>query len=444
LPVAAGGQGQEAPKPVLVFVHGGGFTIGSGNMFDGSVLASGQDIVVITINYRLDALGFFASEELAKESKHGALGSQNGALDVVTALRWVQANVHRFGGDPQQVTLGGWSAGAMMTCSLLASPVAAGLFHRAIIESGPCLGGATGWGSSPEDVVLSASAAFANGRNLSQMRAVEDGYELLQHDMTAGKIQSAPDGYLMPGHRSSWYDPSPPFAAFRNDRLNTKEIIIGATSFDGLGAFGVLGDYSTWTRMMPVAHYNRKMNTAWGSYKQGIEQIYPRSRFAGNTDAAFCKPDADSSVVCPSMEIAKAVSELGGKAYAYHFDYGPVCGELMTNEPFGLAPWGSPNWASHGAELAWVFGTKTSCFRKPAEVALTTTMQNMWGSFVRTGEPQSGDLKWDAFDDSRGNTMLFDLLPRMVDHLKTDDCAALLSVDPVLWPTVEGETILQI
>jgi len=113
------------------------------------VLAAGQDIVVVTINYRLGGLGFFATQEATTvPSMHGATGGMNGLLDQITALRWVQANGARFGGDVSQITISGESAGGESVCNLLASPVAHGLFHRAIIESGPCLVGTMGWVSA--------------------------------------------------------------------------------------------------------------------------------------------------------------------------------------------------------------------------------------------------------------------------------------------------------
>jgi para-nitrobenzyl esterase len=140
LPRAAGGRGTAAPVAVLFWIHGGGWTAGSGNDYNGTVLASGQQIIVVAINYRLGGLGFFASEELAA-MYHNATGGMNGILDMITALRWVQQVIARFGGDPGKITIAGESAGAEAVCSLLVSPVARGLFKRAIVESGPCLKG---------------------------------------------------------------------------------------------------------------------------------------------------------------------------------------------------------------------------------------------------------------------------------------------------------------
>jgi len=123
--------------PVMFWIHGGGFTMGEGSndMYDGSRLASEQDVVVVSINYRLGALGFFSLPELAQEDPDGSTGNY-GLMDQVRALEWVRDNIEAFGGDPDNVTIFGQSAGGMSVCMLIASPPAGGLFHRAIPMSG--------------------------------------------------------------------------------------------------------------------------------------------------------------------------------------------------------------------------------------------------------------------------------------------------------------------
>jgi len=125
--------------PVMVWIYGGGFVGGSGSfdIYDGAHLASRQDVVVVTFNYRLGALGFLALPELKAEDPKGSTGNY-GILDQVRALEWVRDNIAAFGGDPTNVTVFGQSAGGMSICTLLVSPEAKGLFHRAMIMSGPC------------------------------------------------------------------------------------------------------------------------------------------------------------------------------------------------------------------------------------------------------------------------------------------------------------------
>jgi para-nitrobenzyl esterase len=130
----------STPRPVLVFLHGGGFVSGSGGLplYDGKHLSVTQDVVVVTLNYRLGPLGFFAHAALSQQDRSGAGASNFGLLDQQAALAWVRDNIAGFGGDANNVTLFGESAGGMSVCAQLASPRAAGLFHRAIVQSGPC------------------------------------------------------------------------------------------------------------------------------------------------------------------------------------------------------------------------------------------------------------------------------------------------------------------
>src|SRR6188768_1839912 len=145
-------------RPVMVWIYGGGFTGGSGGLtwYDGEALAS-KGPVVVTFNYRLGSLGFFAHPELAKEAGRSASGNY-GMMDAIAMLQWVKRNIAAFGGDPNKVTIAGESAGAAMVGALVGSPQAKGLFHRAIAESG-------GWMGLQMGRMRPASAAEADGVN---------------------------------------------------------------------------------------------------------------------------------------------------------------------------------------------------------------------------------------------------------------------------------------
>eukprot|EP01047_Picozoa_sp_COSAG01_P033533 COSAG01_NODE_2472_length_7625_cov_9.664895_3_plen_280_part_00 len=128
--------------PVAVWIHGGGMMVGSSDSFDFSRLVQTQGVIVVNVNYRLGPLGFFASAELEAENRAAgrATGGMNGQLDQIAALRWVKEHIAGFGGDAQKVTLFGQSAGGLSVCTLVASPLASGLFRRAIVQSGSCVG----------------------------------------------------------------------------------------------------------------------------------------------------------------------------------------------------------------------------------------------------------------------------------------------------------------
>eukprot|EP01047_Picozoa_sp_COSAG01_P004701 COSAG01_NODE_156_length_23748_cov_439.062371_9_plen_283_part_00 len=159
--------------PVMVWIHGGGFHFGSGRDYHGATLAQSQQVVVVTLNYRLGALGFYSSEELLRANTtlgRPSNGGMNGVNDMVMALRWLRAHLHRFGGQRDQITVFGQSAGAISICTLLVSPPAQGLFTRAIIESGPCTGP---WTVGTEAEALALSLTFSRGRSLATLQRLD-------------------------------------------------------------------------------------------------------------------------------------------------------------------------------------------------------------------------------------------------------------------------------
>lgn len=440
LPADAGGRGTAAPVPVFFWIHGGGWTAGSGNDYDGTVLASGQGIVVVCINYRLGGLGFFASEQIAAApGSLNATGGMNGILDMVVALQWAQKNVHRFGGDPSQLTIAGESAGAEAVCNLLVSPVAKGLFRRAIIESGPCITGLHGWGphsgvpdpnddSAPEGylAVSEKLAQHITGEQqptLADLRAVQDARAFIN----STSIKDSIDNYVIPTN---------PIEYFRDGRLNAMEVMLGGNSFDGLETYYIKYMQNPLTHMMPHSVYESRMLKAWGPNTAAVQAVYPVERFGGNTNPADVMPNGDASVICPTLEIAALITQAGGTAFSFHFQYGPVCSDVAGKMKTG------PHWASHASELAWVWGYEPACYRNASEVALTTLMQDYWGSFTRTGQPQaslsarSSAAVWLPWTAERGNTMVLDLnASGEVAHLKEADCQQLHAINASFWPT---------
>ena len=435
-------NGSVSPVPIMMWIHGGGWTAGSGNSYDGTKLASRQNIMVVAINYRLGNLGFYASEELAKEpASLGSTGGMNGIRDQITALHWLHANAHRFGGDPKQLTIAGESAGAESVCNLLIAPPAKGLFQRAIIESGPCIGYAgseLGWGAHPKSLALAASAKAMKNRTLAELRAVEDGYTLLGSGSGMDKVEDSVDDYilpLLPGGSAA-----PAYSRFQNATLNADAVLLGGNSFDGLESYYVKYEVNPLTHRMPEFLYHSAMNSHFGQNAKAVEALYPTSRFASGTNGAAVQPIGDAGVICPTLELANVLTSRGHRAYTYLFSYGPVCGDVMGHT---MKLTGGPGWASHASEIPWVFGTYDICYRNESEVRLTQDMQDLWGSFVRTGKPQAANLTWSAYESGRGNTMLLDLDSRMVDGLKTKDCLGLLAINSTFWPNTAQKTVVE-
>ena len=320
---------------------------------------------MVTINYRLGGLGFFATQEATTvPSMHGATGGMNGLLDQITALRWVQANGARFGGDVSQITISGESAGGESVCNLLASPVAHGLFHRAIIESGPCLVGTWGWGPhepGPPDNLLSVCDKLAQTLTglakptLADLRAVKD-----PRGFVNITIKDSVDGYVIPKQPSEY---------FATGRLNAVDVLLGGNSYDGLGSCAHLARMRTRARadpaplladtvpyiaspatgMLSPTLYHYEMTQSWKSDAAAVEALYSLRRFDGNTNAAYIQPDGDASVVCPTMEVARKVTAAGGSAYVFHWAY-KGCSDSHSRLKLPA------DYASHASEIPYVFG----------------------------------------------------------------------------------------
>jgi para-nitrobenzyl esterase len=214
-------------RPVMVWIYGGGFTGGSGGLqwYDGENLAA-KGPVIVTFNYRLGSLGFFAHPELAKESGHNASGNY-GMMDAIAALQWVKRNISAFGGDPNNVTVAGESAGAIMVGALVGSPQAKGLFNRAIAESG-------GWMGLTMGRMRQGATAQADGVKAMDALGVKTIRELRVKPLdeltglSAGGL--AVDGYLIPQDES---------LTFMNGQQNAVDVLTGSNQDEA--NFGVCG-----------------------------------------------------------------------------------------------------------------------------------------------------------------------------------------------------------
>src|SRR5262245_36086956 len=203
-------------RPVMVWIYGGGFTGGSGGLawYDGENLAS-KGPVIVTFNYRLGAFGFFAHPELAKESGRNASGNY-GMMDAITMLQWVKKNISAFGGDPNNVTIAGESAGAMMVGALVGSPQAKGLFHRAIAQSG-------GWMGLTMARMNTSAQAQENGAKAMATLGVKTITELRAKPLAEltglGGAGLVVDGYIIPEDLS---------ITFMNGKQNAEDVLTGS------------------------------------------------------------------------------------------------------------------------------------------------------------------------------------------------------------------------
>ena len=313
--------------PVMVFIHGGGNVRGaaSENQYDGAYLAK-KGVVFVSFNYRMGVFGFMAHPELTAESDHHSSGNY-AILDQIAALQWIQRNIANFGGDPGNVMIFGHSAGAANVCSLVASPLGKGLFHRALAQSGNCLNSRTTLPDAEKNGVKLATALGAS--SLAALR-----------EKTAAEILKAPR-VLMGANVDGWVFPQDPYSIIAAGKHNDVPLIVGTVADDAPGP-----------GMGPVTASQAKTN-AQNTYKElagKYLELYP-----ANTD----KEAAQSAYrfrVQGAMANARGWAQLQAKAgkskaYWYYFTH-------ISPMPEGLMWGGRPaqSWgAYHGSEIVYVF-----------------------------------------------------------------------------------------
>ncbi len=354
--------------PVMVWIHGGGFRSGSGSrrIYDGGDFAR-EGVILVTINYRLGVLGFFAHPALTASAAPGAPLGNYGILDQIAALRWVRRNIAAFGGNPHNVTVFGESAGGRSVLRLLALPAAKGLFARAIVESGE------GW--EPERTLaeeerrgsaLASTLGLAAGATPQQLRALP--FERLL-DAQASLLRIGPfhDGRLI---RESL---SRAFAAGREIHV---PLIIGSNSYEAslMSSFHV----------SPAEEAARVPRSAMPLYP-GAEAEVGRAFFG------------DSVMGAPARWFASRASS-AAPSYLYYFSYVPT------------ARRGTVAGAGHGAEIPFVFGSWSASYDRAAsgeDRAMETLMHGCWVSFARTGRPSCADGAWPAYRPQADELMEF-------------------------------------
>ncbi len=388
-------------RPVMVWIYGGAFVLGAGGQYDPSLLATRTGTVVVTFNYRLGALGFLAHPALRGQAGEGAFA----LLDQQAALRWVKDNIAGVGGDPRKVTLFGQSAGAWSACYQMASPGAAGLFSRAILQSGACV--------TPETSLPAVSAEAGGARMAASLGCEGTDQSALSclRDKPAHEILSAaPErpGVVGP---NSWAPaigldalPVAPRTAFASGHFNRVPVIDG-TNHDEGRLFSYLRGYQgdIWTR----GNYGRAVGALFGERGDKVLSEYPAANFPA-PGLAYDAVLTDSLFACAARSLDRSLSAWT-PVYAYEFN--------DPKAPFALpsVPWSSRMAAFHTAEIVYVFATPWF-LADPAEFddgqrQLSGVIQGYWGQFARAGDPNTeGAPSWPRF---AGDEAIKDLAP---DH----------------------------
>jgi len=391
-----------ARRPVMVWIHGGSFVTGSGGIswYDGTSLATTGDVVVVTINYRLGSLGWLHLGEV----DGSVVPSGNcGLADQVAALAWVRDNIEAFGGDPGNVTLFGESAGAMSVATLLATPAASGLFHKAVAQSGAAH--ATVTVDQAADVA-DRLLAHLGVRDVAAARAVDaarllDAQVAVAADVAAARaaeggalgLAFAPvvDGHLVP---------EAPIDAIRAGSAASIPLLTGTTA-DEWQLFGLAAkpveDEATLERRLARTVANPEELAA--AYRDDLPGSTPQQRWtAVLTDLVFRIP-------------AIRLLEAQGKhqpdhTFAYRF-------------AFASTAMGGMLGSCHALEIPFVFDNLdkpgVEQFTGPdAPRHLAASMRDCWTSFARTGEPTGAGVDWEPYGDAR-TTMVFDARNEPVD-----------------------------
>jgi para-nitrobenzyl esterase len=420
--------GFEAPtRPVMVWVHGGGFTTGSGSgaLFRGGRLAKNTGVVVVTFNYRLGALGFLAHPALADG---GALGNY-GLLDQIAALEWVRDNIATFGGDPANVTIFGESAGAMSISALLGIPKAQGLFHRAIIESGPPythsaeraeraamdLAHELGLSTIDRSTFESIPADdFVAATRVLQARTPDPGEITLPFLPTI-------DGHLLPDS---------PTSMVAGGSASSIPLMIG-TNRDEMTLFAAGDPRLSGIDDSGLAHWTSRAAPSVDAGALIESYRSARAERGESTDARHLWVAIGTDVVFrwKSLQFAAAHHAHQANTYVYLFVWeSPAFGGVLGS--------------SHGLEIPFVFGSvehpAVAAFvgDRPETLGLSTRMQSHWNAFARTGEPVNdfgGD--WPIWDPITRSTMVFGPTSEVVQAPRNAELAVLEQSEPLLAPS---------
>lgn len=365
--------------PVMVWIHGGGFTGGAGRIYDGAVIAKKGHVIVVTINYRLNAFGFLALPSL--DSERGNSSGAYGLMDQQAALRWVRDNARAFGGNPRNVTIFGESAGGASVCANMTSPTAFGLFKRAIAESGCLFPAQAKKAADQQGAALAASLGCTHQATAAACLRRKPASAILKADAVGswGPVVSAPTL------------PAAPITAFLTGHYDHVPLLQGTNHDEGRFFVGLAFDLAG--HPITKKQYPVLIKGQFGA-KVGARVLaqYPLSAYH-SPDLAYSAVLTDSGFSCPGLGADDLAA--GSGVYGYEFSDPNPPNDFGVHFTFPLG-------AAHSTELQYVFGRipvlDTVPPFKPAQLALSNQFIGYWTRFAASGNPNGrGAPRWPRF-----------------------------------------------
>jgi len=402
-------QNKKNPLPVMVWIHGGGLVSGGSFFYDPSTLVLNGKVIVVTINYRLGLLGFFAHPAIDAE---GHLNGNYGLMDQQLALKWVNDNIARFGGDTHRITIFGESAGGQSVYANLASPTAAGMFEGAIAESGAYVEFQDYW-----DFIVPLATGEVAGTALATSLGCASQTAACLRALSASTVITKDPGTAYPFVDGTILDQTPT-AAFTSGDFNQVPVISGG-NHDEWRIF-VAGQYDfAGHPLVTVADYNAAVLALWGpALDPFILFLYP---FAGypSPGVALGASGTDGIFACPERNSVRLLSQFV-TTYAYEFNdqNAPDLFDPVATFPLG---------AYHAAEIQYLFDfnlrfTGFDPFT-PGQQQLSDAMISYWTTFAATGDPNSpSEPTWSPYSDT------------------TDQFQSLVPPTPVVEPSFSFDT----
>ncbi len=415
-----------AKRPVMLWIHGGGNSIGHGGSYNGARLATAEDVVVITINYRLGVFGWFSHPALMRGDPADDSGNY-GTLDIIRALEWTRDNIEVFGGDPNNITLFGESAGARDTLAMIASPLAKGLFHRAIVQSGGF--GVTqldrarayesegGHPNSSAEVVVQLLVSIGRAPDAETARAIAE-------DLPAAEIKA-----LL--YSASVDDIFSMFDGGSFGMIDLPDNYADGYVLPKLSNADIFGDPNNHNMVPTILGTNRDEPSLFmvrdPRYVENFLWIFPRLK----DEAQYLRTVKYGALAWKERgvdSIAEHMTQAGNpNVYAYRFDWDELPSILGYDLSVALG-------AAHGLEISFVFGEFEGGLGlgylyndSPNKDLLARSMMGYWAEFARHGQPGSGrgsDPNWTGWGVGGQRAMLLDTPPagiRMTDDMITKD-----------------------